>query len=184
VDTTLSLGRNSFPFSPKSSLRIAGYLPLPLLQHFPNLILPCTPPSIPFTTNRFTITTVQSTFKQNAVQLDSRSRTPDASPSNLRGKSEAHHRDMVYCGQNTRRGHHSIGCEVGCFVPIVVAFSILLAFTIDITHPCPSPYTLGQRTFADVWACATADCSLARNITNSKESLTSLLVPRQQLRRE
>lgn len=50
--------------------------------------------------------------------------------------------------------------------------------------PAPVPYTLGRRTFAGVWACATADFSLARNITNSKESLTSLLVPRQQLRRE
>jgi hypothetical protein len=34
VDTTLNFGRNSFPFSPKSSLRIAGYLPLSLLQQF------------------------------------------------------------------------------------------------------------------------------------------------------
>lgn len=34
VDTTLNLGRRSFPFSPKSLLRITGYLPLPLLQHF------------------------------------------------------------------------------------------------------------------------------------------------------
>ena len=69
-------------------------------------------------------------------------------------------------------------------MPIVVAFSILLAFTIDITYPSPNPYALGWQTLAGVWACAFADCSLARNITNSKESLTSLLVPRQQLRRE
>jgi hypothetical protein len=91
-----------------------------------------TPLSFPSTANRFT-TTVEHTFEQNAIQLDGRTRTPDASPSNLRGKSKAYHGDMVYCGQNTRRGHHSIGCEVGRFMPIVVAFSILLAFSIDIT---------------------------------------------------
>jgi hypothetical protein len=61
----------------------------------------------------------------------------------------------------------------------------LLAFSIDIAPtPAPSPSALGRQTLAGVWACAIADCSLARNITNSKESLTSLLVPRQQLRRE
>src|ERR1700734_1496828 len=48
-------------------------------------------------------------------------------------------------------------------------------------YPCPSSYILGRRTSAGVWACATADFSLARNITNSKESPTSLLVPRLQL---
>jgi len=64
-------------------------------------------------------------------------------------------------------------------------FPILLAFTIDHAYPCPQFLTLlAGGHFAGVWACATADFSLARNITNSKESLTSLLVPRQQLRRE
>jgi hypothetical protein len=70
-------------------------------------------------------------------------------------------------------------------MPIVVAFSISLAFTIDITLPLPPVLALLAGKHLQMFGlCATADCSLARNITNSKESLTSLLVPRQQLRRE
>jgi hypothetical protein len=70
-------------------------------------------------------------------------------------------------------------------MPIVVAFSILLAFSIDITLPLPPVLPLLASKHLQVFgACAIADYYLARNTTNSKESLTSLLVPRQQLRRE